>query len=150
MRMRTLWLLVIPLMTTMPLGASAKDSAEPTSAGNIRFVDFPLRIDPYGQYKHIPMQLGSRLFFRPGILARQTLTSRQGKRVEQVFVLDGESFITRAPGETLIVEPDGTKWHLSPRVQIERSTRSYKYVVIPPDRPLPQYLRSVGADIEVR
>jgi hypothetical protein len=64
--------------------------------------------------------------------------------------LNAESTITRAPGETLIVEPDGAQWHLSPNVRIERGSGSYKYIVILRDTAMPSYLRAAAPDIDVR
>jgi hypothetical protein len=96
------------------------------------------------------MRVGSRVYYRPAIVMRQVIRSRSAGVMEQAFLVDAASTITRLRGETFVVEPDGTKWHLSPIVVIDRSARSYKYVVVPPDVAVPAYLKPVPPDVYAR
>lgn len=96
------------------------------------------------------MKVGSRLYFRPQLVIRQLIRSRAAGVVEQAILVDAASTITRLGGETLVVEPDGSKWHPSPIATVERSARAYKYVVVDPESPMPDYFRSARPDVYVR
>lgn len=125
----------------------------PAYAGQVyavAYVDFPAAIDPGRTHRHIAMKVGSRLYYRPQLVIRQLIRSRTSGVVEQAILVDAASTITRLGGETLVVEPDGSKWRLSPVATIQRGAGAYKYVVIDPDVPLPGYLRSRPADVFVR
>jgi hypothetical protein len=135
------------------LSAAQHAIAQPTDAGaapGVAYVDFPATIDPDHSHRHVAMKLGSRVYYRPGITIRQVIRSRSAGVVEQAVLVDAASTITRLRGETFVVEPDGSKWHLSPVATIDHSGRSYKYVVIPPGAPLPDYLKAVPADVYAR
>jgi hypothetical protein len=131
-------------------GAAFAQPTPPAATPDVRFVDFPSRIDPHGTHKHVAMRVGSVLFARRDVVAHETLTGRDGHAVDMAYPIDAESSITRLPGETLIVEPDGTTWHLSPTTRIDRSGEWWRHIVIPPGNPIPAYLRASKPDIDLR
>jgi hypothetical protein len=115
-----------------------------------RYVDFPRRIDPSGTHKHIPLRAGSVLFGRQEIVIHQIIVDRKGHSVDDAYIIDAASSITRLRGETLVVEPDGTTWHLSASARVDRTSPAWGHVVIPPGKPIPAYLQSSKPDIDLR
>lgn len=128
------------------------DAAPQSPAPEVRYVDLPARLDPLGTHKHVALQVGSRVYVRSGIRIREISSGPDGRTAEHSEELDAASRITRLPGETLVVEPDGTKRHFAVDAIIDRSepARNYTIVIIPPGRPVPAYLRAVKPDLEVR
>lgn len=150
MKLKRIGMLSVGLALAMAHSVQAQQMADRAHSVATTYVTFPAAIDPDHLHRHVLMQRGSRLYHRPQIVMRQMIRSRAAGDVEQVILVDAASVITRLPGETLVVEPDGSKWRLSPVAAVRHGERLYKYVVIPPNVPVPDYLRSVRPDVDVR
>jgi hypothetical protein len=150
-RLKVITFCIVAAATLLCSYASA-DQPQPSQHPEIRFVDFPPRIDPQGTHRHYPLAVGSLVFFRQGMRVREVSRDPKGESVESSRSIDAESTVTRLPDETLIVEPDGTRLHLQPDAIIDRSepSRNYEIIIVPPGRMVPAYLKSVKPDFIVR
>lgn len=142
-------LVVIVALVVIPPGASAAADAGAIATPQIRYVDFPARIDPRGTNKHVPLAVGTRVYARSQIVVHQMLTDRQGRPFDDAYVLDAASTITQTGGRTIIVEPDGRTWRLARAVRLDRTVPSWRYVFVRAGEAVPKYLESQKPDIEV-
>ncbi|HTD36868.1 MAG TPA: hypothetical protein VK669_05085 [Candidatus Limnocylindrales bacterium] len=143
---------LVAAVTILSTVASSEPQARETCRPQIRFVDFPSRIDPLGEHRHVPLEVGSRVYVRRSIRIREFSATPHGGTFEQTEAVDAESRITRCATETVVVEPSGAVRHFAADAVIDRSepARNYMIVVIPPDRLIPAYLRKTKPDIIVR
>lgn len=128
------------------------EAAPATSVRDIRYVDFPASIDPLGEHRHVPLEVGSRVYLRRSLRVRELSRTSGGLTFEHTEAVDAASRITRLPNDTLVVEPDGTQRRFTADAVIDRSdpSRNFRIVVIPPDVPIPAYLRDAKPVIVVR
>ncbi len=140
-------------LVMLSLATSPEPAVAPaTSAPEIRYVAFPPRIDPFGTHKHVPLEVGSRVYFRPSVRVHQFATAPDGRRFEQSETVDAASRVTRLANETLVVEPSGVERHFAVDAIVDPPDPSHDFmiVVLSPGRPVPAYLRNVKPDIVVR
>ena len=142
----------IGLAILMPAPSSQPTATPLAPVPEIRYVDFPARIDPFGTHKHVPLEVGSRVYFRASVRVHQISTNPDGRTFEQSETVDAASRVTRLANETLVVEPSGVERHFAVDAIVDPPDPSHDFtiVVIPPGRRVPAYLRNVKPDIVVR
>jgi hypothetical protein len=140
------------LAVLAPVPSSQPTATPPASVHEIRYVDFPARVDPFGTHKRVALEVGSRVYFRPGVRVHQIASAPDGRRFEQSETVDAASRVTRLANETLVVEPSGAERHFSVGAIVDPPDPSHDFtiVVIRPGTPIPAYLRDVKPDIVVR
>jgi hypothetical protein len=144
---------IFAALAVLAPAASPVPTAGPSASPHeIRYVDFPARIDPFGTHKHVPLAVGSRVYFRPSVRVHEMSTGPDGRTFEQSETVDAASRVTRLANETLIVEPSGSEHHFAANAIVDPPdpSRNFTIIVIPPDKPVPAYLRGMKPDLEVR
>lgn len=136
-------------LVVTPAGPAISGDAGTEPTPQIRYVDFPSRIDPGGTHKHVPLTVGSRLYGRRQIVVHQLLTDRQGRPLDDAYVVDAASTITQTGGKATIVEPDGRTWQFSRPIRVDRTVPSWRHIVVRAGEAVPKYLVPQAPDIEV-
>jgi hypothetical protein len=126
-------------------------SAEPPSTDPHEpvYAEFPPRFNAQGAHKHLPFVHGTRFYRRPEMLVHDVSVDAQEHSTDATYAVDAESVVTRLPGETVIVEPDGRTWHFKPTVTVDRNTAAWRYAVVRRGYPVPGYLLAKQPDVEL-
>lgn len=148
--MLKLFLLTSLGVTLIAAAPAHANSPNAPTAAPVQYIDFPASIDPKGSHKHIALARGSRLYARPQIVIHQIVTDPQGRSVDDAYVVDADAVISHSATETLVVEPDGTKWHLSPSARVDSAVQAWNYIVVKRAHPVPTFLRTKKPDIEIQ